>query len=511
MYEIVRRGRVDGPRDVVAVRGHVESKGRYLGAFNAAISGQELVYNGLANQPGNQLDDALFTLAIPFLRQFVGDQTLPLGEYEVIEIRLQGTDVAQVVHGIQNGSVVYTDQFEAPAFFGQTVARQSARLRSLSVENFYGFGDGQTLPFGPLTVLIGANGAGKTTVLRALAVLSLAAKGTDPGSLQGANGRWRNVAHPNQPSRFGAHFEHPNMTYELELNKTEVSEFAVTKELLVSSDAKSGAIQLQRPIKDWPQLRQEVEPSGLIADIALPFSSVCALSHCTDDSRQPFAAPAQRCLEDTLVYRSWRFGTGEAIDETASDRPDDRLRRDGANLPVVLARILQFPKLKSEFETALREILPGVEEIRVQVRESTVRVGLTLFGEEFGLSEMSDGTQRWLQLLTVLLDPNPPAMVVFDEPELGLHPEMMPALATLLRNASQRTQVVIATHQPLLLDALARLDAEWSVAAFELTEAGVEISIPDRAEIEKNWLGKGEPPAGLGDVWARGALGGTRW
>ena len=484
---------------------------QYVGAFNVAISDQELVYNDLLHVPETSLDTAMFALAIPHLRQLIADGTMPLGEFEGIEIRLRGQDVKATLEQIAVGKLLATEQFEpSPIDSKFSGRRRAAALCSISLSNFYGFANKQTVELGRLTMLLGANGSGKTTVLRAIAVLQSVAVGVDPTNL--VTGRWTNTNSSEDSCRMTVCFDSTEITYELGFRQTEVSRFALVEEVLFENGEESNeSTALRRPIEDWPLLLRQVEPSGATADIALPFRNGCALSLCVDELRYPLASPVQACLEDAQVHRGWRFGGGETIDEAPADRPDDRLRRDGSNLPVVLARILRQPNLRAEFEENLREVLPGAERIRVVESADSVQVGLTLFGKEFGLSEMSDGTQRWMQLLTVLLDPNPPAIVAFDEPELGLHPEMMPALAALLKKAAPRMQIVIATHEPLLLDALAEVEAPWSVVAFELTDEGIEVTIPDREEIERNWLGKGEPPAGLGEAWARGALGGTRW
>lgn len=509
MYRIVKRERVDRPFGGVVVRGHVELGQKYLGAFNAAISDQELVYNDLLHVPETSLDIALFALAIPHLQLLIADGTIPLGEFEGIEIRLKGPDVKVWLDHFAGEILPETGEFEPlpidSKFRGQ---RQSANLSSLALSNFYGFAKEQTIEFGPLTVLLGANGSGKTTLLRALAVLHSVANGVDPTGL--FSGRWKNAESSEEFCRMTTWFNSTEVTYDLGFRQ-DGSRFSLVEEHVFETEkGPTESTVLRRPIENWPLLVRQVEPSGSIADVALPFRNSSALSLCVDELRFPLASSVRACLADTQVYRGWRF-EGDTIDEAPSDRPDDRLRRDGANLPVVLARILKQPNLQAEFEDALREVLPGAEHIRVVEGSDRVRVGLTLFGVEFGLSELSDGTKLWLQLLTVLLDPNPPAIVAFDEPELGLHPETMPALASLLKKAATRMQIVIATHEPLLLDALAEIEAPWSVVAFELTADGIEVTVPDRKEIERNWLGQGEPPAGLGEVWARGALGGTRW
>jgi len=91
------------------------------------------------------------------------------------------------------------------------------------------------------------------------------------------------------------------------------------------------------------------------------------------------------------------------------------------------------------------------------IRRLTIR-NLLSFGEQAttvdlrNLNVLSDGTARWLALLAILLNPDPPPLVAIEEPELGLHPDMMRDLSKLLIEASARTQVIITTHSTQLIE-----------------------------------------------------------
>ncbi len=67
-------------------------------------------------------------------------------------------------------------------------------------------------------------------------------------------------------------------------------------------------------------------------------------------------------------------------------------------------------------------------------------------------TQLSDGSIRFICLATALLQPNPPATIIIDEPELGLHPAAISILAELIQDAAKRTQVIIATQSPALID-----------------------------------------------------------
>lgn len=71
-----------------------------------------------------------------------------------------------------------------------------------------------------------------------------------------------------------------------------------------------------------------------------------------------------------------------------------------------------------------------------------------------GAAELSDGTLRYLLLIAALLTPRPPDLMVLNEPETSLHPDVLPALARLMVQAAQRSQLIVVTHSQSLIAAL---------------------------------------------------------
>ena len=100
--------------------------------------------------------------------------------------------------------------------------------------------------------------------------------------------------------------------------------------------------------------------------------------------------------------------------------------------------------------------------------------------------------------------PTPPPLVCLEEPELGLHPDILPGLADLLREASERCQLIVTTHSDTLVDALT--DTPESVVVCEKEKGQTTLKRLDKAELAC-WLER----YSLGDYWMRGGLGGTRW
>ena len=119
-------------------------------------------------------------------------------------------------------------------------------------------------------------------------------------------------------------------------------------------------------------------------------------------------------------------------------------------------------------------------------------------------TRLSDGTLRYLCLLAILCHPNPPPLVCIEEPELGLHPDVLPTLAELLKEASERCQLIVTTHSDILVDAMS--DRPEAVLVAEKHESGTVLRRLEASKL-KPWLEKYR----LGALWTRGEIGGTRW
>lgn len=135
---------------------------------------------------------------------------------------------------------------------------------------------------------------------------------------------------------------------------------------------------------------------------------------------------------------------------------DIYLSTSGNNLPLVFENLTQENiDFEDSINNAMKSILPKTRRLR-SIRSG--RLSLTLewhfedIKEPFYLTEMSDGTVRMLCWATILHSPILPSLLVIDEPELGLHVSWMPILAEWIKQAARKTQIIITTHSPDLLD-----------------------------------------------------------
>jgi len=184
------------------------------------------------------------------------------------------------------------------------------------------------------------------------------------------------------------------------------------------------------------------------------------------------------------------------------------LDRNAANLAAVLYRLRRetpehYEFIRStvalavpyfdDFVLVPRE-LPGSDEPQITLRWQQRDVSTT-----YGPGQFSDGTLRFICLATALLQPNPPATMVFDEPELGLHPSAIELLASMLFAVSQDTQILVSTQSPTLLNRF----APENVLIVEQVEGHSTFRRIDRDEIS-HWLDE----YSLGQLWEKNILGG---
>ena len=164
-------------------------------------------------------------------------------------------------------------------------------------------------------------------------------------------------------------------------------------------------------------------------------------------------------LADLQVYRFHHIRKSIFENPSNSILPDTKLSRDGSNI----ANFLLHLKLKHKFyyEKILNRVSmdsPFIEDFILVPIPWGDSKGMQLNWKQknvkhvFHPCQLSDGTLRLICLAAALLQPDPPLAVVIDEPELGLHPDAVRLLAESIRDAADKTQVIIATHSPLLVD-----------------------------------------------------------
>ena len=390
-------------------------------------------------------------------------------------------------------------------------------LQSIKLTNLLSFGpNAQELELRPLNVLIGPNGCGKSNLIEAVSLLQAAPRDL-PAPVREGGGVvdwiWRGepkasdarlevvVDNPrgNQPLRYALAFAERGQRFELIEEKLENKEaypgyenpyfyfeFQEGRATLNSRDTSkdTGVRKLQR---------EDIEPDQSI------------LAQFKDFYQYPEITNIGEKFRGMRLYREWSFGRSAALRRPQkTDLRNDFLMEDGSNLGLILNKLRREPKAKEQFLEALRNLYEGIKDFEVSIEGGTVQVFLQENNIIMPATRLSDGTLRYLCLLAVLYHPKPPPLICIEEPELGLHPDILPGLADLLREASERCQLIVTTHSDTLVDALT--DTPESVVVCEKHDGQTQLK-----RLEKNkltdWLEKYQ----LGELWASGGIGGNRW
>ncbi len=351
------------------------------------------------------------------------------------------------------------------------------RITYLRIRNYRALRDVEFRDLTPLTVLIGANGSGKSTVLDALAFLEECAR----GRLQEA-WRTRNGLSGIKPEggsdkiafECQIAFAEGRATYKLALGESDTEAIVRSERILDADDPNStrddvvglvGVVPSAEEGKnlaisqsgDWFSKRVEKTVArihqGLISndDLWLSFPYQLGRSQ-GDDSPHPEAISSFFKSGQSVHF------TDSHASGSRSTAPAKRLSLTGDNLANVLFYLKKtHPALLEELLQELRHRVPRLESITVEEtidKRLVLRLKDQAFAEPIPARFASDGTLRLLAYLVLLNEPEPAGLLGVEEPEAEIHPSLHGRLAEDFIRASARTQLFVTTHSPQFLDAL---------------------------------------------------------
>lgn len=386
-------------------------------------------------------------------------------------------------------------------------------LHEIKLNNFLSFGEStQFIRFGPLNIIIGPNGSGKSNLLESIELLKSAPEQLLKPIREGGGVQdwlWRGgkgspiasldvvVDYPKGPQK---------LRYSLSF--TEVAQrFEITDEKVENEKPADKAHPQAYFYYHFNRGHPTLNVKG--AKRVLREEDVDLEKSILSQRRDPDQYPEITYLGQTLgkirLYREWSFGryTVPRLPQKA-DLPNGMLEPDASNLGLVLNRLSGDPTVKSRLLKALRALYDGIDDFHVQIEGGTVQVFFHEGRFKIPATRLSDGTLRYLCLLAILCHPNPPPLVCIEEPELGLHPDILPTLADLLKEASERCQIIVTTHSDVLVDAMT--DRPEAVLVCEKATGGTIMNRLDADKL-RPWLENYR----LGALWTRGEIGGTRW
>lgn len=367
-------------------------------------------------------------------------------------------------------------------------------INSINLKNILSFGsEGQEIELQPLNVLIGPNASGKSNFIEVFRLLqALPAKPERVIREGGGISEWLWKGSEAVPEARIALDAGP-IHYWLEFTK-------VGYRWQIADEYVGDPIDMANPPFDPPDTRNSLVPEDLGFSEFPPDMSLLAILN----NHQPEGTLA-KLFSSVGIYKEWNNGRFSPLRSPhRPDLPSRPLLEDLSNFSLVFNNLPYRTKLA--IIEQLKQVYEGVEEIITQIEGGTVQ---TYFQEQ-GLSSatplvrISDGTLRYLFLLTLLNQSELPPLICLEEPESGLHPDVIHSVAELLIEASQRTQLIVTTHSEFLVSALS--DVPEAVIVCERDKGGTQLKRLDPESL-KGWLER----YSLGELWMKGELGGTRW
>ena len=333
------------------------------------------------------------------------------------------------------------------------------------------------VPLARITLVTGANGTGKSSLYRALRLLADCAGGQIIGSLAREGGLpstlWAGPETIGKRVRSG----------EYEVEGTLRAE-RVSLQLGFAADEFSYLIDLGLPIRTGsafnldPEIKRELVWSGPVQrpatmlvrrrgplvelregrDWVPVHTELRSYESVLTEVIDPVRAPELLWVREQV--RSWRFYDHFRSDAEAPARQTQIgtrtpvLHHDGRDLAAALQTIREIGDAKALHATIV-DAFPGSElTVRVEAGRFDLQLGTHGLLRPLGAAELSDGTLRYLLLVAALLSPRPPGLMVLNEPETSLHPDLLAPLARLIGRASATTQIVVVSHSAPLINAL---------------------------------------------------------
>lgn len=384
-------------------------------------------------------------------------------------------------------------------------------LKTLRLDGFLSFAPGsEPIELEPLNVLIGPNGGGKSNLIEAVELLRATPTNVAECIRDGGGvSEWLWKGEDRVSASIEAVVDEGTLAgrplrYRLEFTEA-TSRMEVLDEAVEEVEPQPGEsdvyfyyrFQRGRPVanvatQDHGRFRRHLERESLLPDQSV-------LAQRKDPDQYPEVTWLGERFGNFSTFREWTIGRYAPLrTPQPADLPADRLLADSRNLALVLNQIEHHDG--REFDSLLHRFLPQFERMTTRVLGGQVQFYL----HERGLASpvpatrLSDGTIRFVAILAALLSPSPPPLLCIEEPELGLHPDALGIIGSLLVDASRRMQLIVTTHSDALVSALT---AE-AVMTCEKRGPGTVLTRLDVAELGE-WLEQYQ----LGDLWRMGELG----
>jgi len=369
---------------------------------------------------------------------------------------------------------------------------------------------GIKLPLKPLNVVIGANGVGKTSLLDVFDLLRASAEGNlaeKVSDLQGFDALITRDGRDSFSVGFLANYRSERLLcYELVLHASGAGGHVQSETLYeVTSNASVGKTYLRQTESDLFYFDDDLGDLRRHELWNQPLTTALSFQPMEDQSMEPWEIRvlARSCIH----YGALDVGERSPVRVPQPLRPTDTPGENGQYLISCLYLMREsFPDRFETIQDTLRAAFPKFQRLGFPAVAAGT-LSMTWHDESFTEPmyphQLSEGTLRFLWLVTLLQSPGLPAVTLIDEPEVSLHPELLSLLAELFREASTRTQLIVATQS----DSLIRFLKPEEVVVMDIGENGLATATrADSFDLDA-WL----KDYTLDEVWRMGQMGGKAW
>ena len=400
-------------------------------------------------------------------------------------------------------------------------------LKKVTIENFFAYQTPTTIELNPgVNLLLGINGSGKTCFINALRLLYEGVVGKGLKNL--IDDTWGGVKNVINISKEGTGKNYFKLTYVFSAEQVEKKlhanffkkNFAYVVKVKVKQDFDYSVEEYFMNTDDFSSEKpyyfiNNVDGNGTLTVRDRSNKKIISEKYCGDIKDKELIAHIpldSRRYQPVFLLRKivsefsiYNYFNGDKVKNLVPHLSETRLLSDGSNLPYLLNYLKNN---NDDVFIKIENILNNVNSQYSHINFNYFASSLYLTLEEKGLNKnigakfLSDGTIQFLLMLSVFYNPERGAVVAVDEPERGLHPDMIKSVSEMIKSAAKNSQIIVATHSPLLLN---QFDLE-DIIVFEKNihnVASVRKYTEDEFSDDDDFL--------PGQLWLLGKIGGKRW
>lgn len=394
-------------------------------------------------------------------------------------------------------------------------------IKSIRLDNILSYGPGtEEFTLEPLNVLIGPNASGKSNLIEIIALLAATPVDLQHRILLGGGARewiWKGS------EQLGISTIEVTVESILEPIRYRLSFTETAHRFVLVEEAIEKATPPHNPSLPYHYYRYHTGKSTIINLLHKSDNESETRRHLSDISNEELnlelsilsqrreanqeLAYLANCFAGISFHQKRNFSLNEPPRQPGGlDSPSSFSSKLDRNLSSVMRNLLKEPDLKSNIMLQMKRFYPNINDIVFDSIDNNIQMYFheDPLSQAIPAAKMSDGSLHYLCLLAVLCHPDPPPVICIEEPEMGLHPDIMPDVADLLIDASKRSQIIVTTHSDMLVDSLT--DVPESIVVCEKPKASTQLSRLDKDKLT-SWLEDHR----LGEIWMSGQIGGTRW